>query len=396
MQPIRVGDSGRYFVQGDGVPFFWLGDTQWELFRLFTQEDARTVIRRRKEQGFTVLQVMLTGVGDGSGPNLDGEKPWIGDDPSAPNETYFRVVDAAIQAALRDEMILVVGIFHQLQVARITPHNARAYARRVSARYRNVPNLVWCMYPQARAEFVPVCRELAAGLQEADGGGHLISAHPDPSPTSSSFMHDERWLAFNMIQTCMSLDRIVPMVRSDHERLPVKPVVMAEGAYEGEEFGRLQTALDIRRQAYWSQLAGGCHTYGHNDAWAAPERWRAWIDSEGAAHLAVFRRIVTACPAWWKTIPDPLLFEAGEGAAESANVAARSADGDWALVYLSRSEPIHVRMERAATGRPVDAVWIDPTNGEETVIGRFDGKGVREFAPPDGWQDSVLKLTAVR
>ena len=40
---------------------------------------------------------------------------------------------------------------------------------------------------------------------------------------------------------------------------------VAEMGYEGVEFGKLQTAHQIRQQAYWTQLAGGHHVYGHND-----------------------------------------------------------------------------------------------------------------------------------
>ncbi|GEM_PF-3683377 len=29
---LRVSSNGRYLVYSDGTPFFWLGDTAWELF----------------------------------------------------------------------------------------------------------------------------------------------------------------------------------------------------------------------------------------------------------------------------------------------------------------------------------------------------------------------------
>jgi len=41
--PIQVSDNGRYFVDQNGNPSFWLGDTQWELFRTFTQEEAEMI-----------------------------------------------------------------------------------------------------------------------------------------------------------------------------------------------------------------------------------------------------------------------------------------------------------------------------------------------------------------
>ena len=37
---------------------------------------------------------MLMGVGDGTKPNVHGEKPWIDNNPLTPNEAYFKNVDA--------------------------------------------------------------------------------------------------------------------------------------------------------------------------------------------------------------------------------------------------------------------------------------------------------------
>jgi hypothetical protein len=87
--PIRVGPNGRYFVDRDGTPVFWLGTTQWELFRGYTLKDARTILERSADKGFAFAQVILTGLGDGTRPNVCGEKPWMYDDPRTPNEVYF-------------------------------------------------------------------------------------------------------------------------------------------------------------------------------------------------------------------------------------------------------------------------------------------------------------------
>jgi hypothetical protein len=52
---IRISQNGRYFIQDD-KPFFWLGDTQLELFRDFSMEDAENILEIRKKQGFSVIQ----------------------------------------------------------------------------------------------------------------------------------------------------------------------------------------------------------------------------------------------------------------------------------------------------------------------------------------------------
>ena len=250
------------------------------------------------------------------------------------------------------------------------------------------------MYPQAKMEFTPIVRELAAGLREGDNGSHMIAVHPDPSPASSSYIHDESWLAFNMIQTCVNYELIPKMVAEDFARKPQKPVVMAEGGYEDVEFGRLQTPLEIRKQAYWSHLVGGHHSYGHNDSWSSPSSWRSWLDSTGSLHMRTYREVVTACREWWNLIPDQSVFADGEGSGLALNVAARSAAGDWMMAYLSSRTTISIELDKIAVGSEVGASWIDPTTGARTRIGRYANHGTQSFTTPAGWEDAVLLLEA--
>jgi hypothetical protein len=391
-EAIFVSPNGRYFVNQDGDPFFWLGDTQWELFRNFTLEEVREILENRKRKGFSVIQVMLTGVGEGTKPNLAGQTPWENNNPITPNERYFENVDSAIRIGQEKGLILVLGIFHQLQTSRITMDNARKYAEWIANRYRKEPNIIWTMYPKAEKEFIPIVRELAMGLRDGDKGKHMITVHPDPAPASSSFIHEESWLAFNMIQTCVDYDLIHKMVTEDYARKPAKPVVMAEGAYEGIEFGKLQTPLEIRKQAYWSLLSGGHYSYGHNDNWSSPSSWKSWIDSLGSLNMLTYRKIVTGCREWWNLIPDQSVFASGEGSGYALNVAARSAAGEWVLAYLSQSTTISIKLDKITADRNVEASWIDPVTGVRKKIGRFANDGIQRFTTPEGWQDALLLL----
>jgi hypothetical protein len=398
ISPIQVSPNGRHFVDRNGTPVFWLGDTLWELFRLFPEDQALQLLKDRQAQGFNVILIMLTGVdftrleGWAGRPftNLAGAAPWIEGDPLRPNEAYFRDVDRMIRLGEQTGQTFVVGVYHQWHKEVITLEKARPWARWVAQRYRDVPNLIWSMYPRATDEFVPVCRELAAGLQEGDGGAHLISVHPDPSVASSSFIHNEPWLAFNMIQTCIDYDRIHPAVSADYRRTPVKPVVMAEGGYEGVEFDRLQTAHHIRKQAWWTQLAGGYHVYGHNDAWMAPQDWQRWSAAEGARCLGVFREILTSLDRWWDLVPDQSLFLSGEGSGFAWNAASRQAWGDWILVYLSEPSTVTVRLDVLSPGRRGTAGWIDPRNGERVPAVEYAAGEAPVFTTPPGWEDALL------
>ena len=402
ISPIRIHPGGRYFVDRNGDPVFWLGDTQWELFRLFSPDEALDILRDREAKGFNVILIMLLGVNTtrfgatdrAPYANLEDEAPWTDNDPLRPNAAYFRHVDRMIRLGEETGQTFVVGVYHQWQVEIVSVQKARSWARWVARRYRDVPNLIWSMYPKATDDYVPVCRELAAGLQEGDGGAHLISVHPDPAVASSSFMHDEDWLAFNMIQTCTRYEQIFEAVTSDYGRTPVKPVVMAEGGYEGLEFGKLQTPHEIRKQAYWTQLAGGYHVYGHNESWQKPRDTDQWLDAPGAQHLRVFRDVITGVDAWWSMVPDQSIFVSDPGSETRLNVAGRDAGGRWILAYLSEPGTVSLRLSTIAASCTVQACWIDPSNGSRRSAGVFSSGDTPSFTSPEGWADAVLYVEA--
>jgi hypothetical protein len=393
---IRISPNKRYFVYKDGTPFFWLGDTQWELFRLFSMEDVETILENRKNKGFTAIQIMFTGVGDGTKPNIDGQTPWIDNDPAKPNEAYFKRVDQVIELALKKGIIIVPGVFHQLQVSLIALNNARNYAKWLAQRYKDFPNIIWSMYPKAEMGYLPVVRELAIGLQDGDEGLHLISVHPDPSVTSSSFIHSESWLAFNMSQPWLYHERIYQMVTYDYSLVPTKPTVMAEAGYEGAGFRKkIQSPHDIRKQAYWSHLAGGHHSYGNDKNYIDPSSLKTWIDSPGSFHVGIYKEIITSCNEWWNWIPDQSIFADGENSGLDLNVSARSANGDWIMAYLSTNTSVSIRMDKTTAGKKIQAIWINPINGERTPIGEYENTGIQSFKTPDDWDDAVLLLDCV-
>jgi hypothetical protein len=395
--PLRISQNGRHFIDQNGAPVFWLGTTQWQLFREYSREDARTIIEKSRDKGFAFIQVMLMGVGDGTKPNIHGAKPWINDNPLTPNEAYFKDVDAVVEIARENNVVISMTMFHQRYRKYITVQNARSWAKWVGARYKNVPTIVWSMTPEAKQEFVPILRQLATGLHEGDGGTHLITFKPDPAPYSSSFIHGESWLDFDSMQTWKSVELIYPMVTKDYHLKPTKPVLMAEGAYEhGSEYGFDVSPLWIRRQAYYSYLAGAHHTYGHNDSWRVLPTWKQALDAPGATQLGVLRKIFLDRKEWWRLVPDQtILASGGNTNGKILNLAARHEDGQWLTIYLGGKSSCAVNLDKIADGNAVKAFWIDPRNGDASSVGTFPRTGVQSFSTPDGWEDALLILEAV-
>ncbi len=293
--PVKVSENKRYFVDQKGTPVFWLGTTQWQLFREYKREDARTILEKSHEKGFVFAQVMLMGVGDGTKANVYGEKPWIDNNPLTPNEAYFKNVDAIVDMARENDLAISMTVYHQRYRKCITVANARAWGKWIGQRYKNAPNIVWSSTPETKPEFIPVLRELVAGLRDGDGGSHPVTFKPDPAPHPAGFLHDEPWLDFSAMQTWKWVEQIYPMVTNEYNLQPTKPVVMAEGAYEhGSEYGFDVTPLWIRRQAWYSYVAGAHHTYGHNDSWRVLPTWKQALDAPGATQLGVLKKIFTA------------------------------------------------------------------------------------------------------
>lgn len=393
--PVKVSDNGRYFVDKDNKPVFWLGTTQWQLFREYKLDDARTILERSRRHGFVFAQVMLMGVGDGTAANVYGQKPWLNDDPLTPNEAYFKNVDAVLEIARRNDMIISMTIYHQRYRKHITPEKARPWAKWLAERYKDVPNIVWSATPEAKQEFVPILRELAAGLREGDRGRHLITFKPDPAPYSSSFIHGESWLDFDSMQTWRDVKLIYPMVTNDYNLKPVKPVLMAEGAYEaGSEYRFEVTPLWIRRQAYYSYLAGAHHTYGHNDSWRVLPTWKQALDAPGAVQMGVLKKIFLARPQWWRLVPDQSIFASGgQTSGDVLHLAARHEDGKWAMLYLADKATFAVDMSKINSPW-VTIFWINPTTGLSRAVEQQANAGVKSFSTPAGWEDALLILEA--
>src|SRR5215207_4978500 len=98
--------ADKHFLLKNGKPFFWLGDTAWELFHRLNREDADAYLENRAKKGFTVVQAVLLAELDGlHAPNAYGFTPLIGDDPTKPDlragpaNDYWDHVDYIIRKA---------------------------------------------------------------------------------------------------------------------------------------------------------------------------------------------------------------------------------------------------------------------------------------------------------
>ncbi len=429
-QNLRINSSQRFLEYEDGTPFFWLGDTAWELFHKLTKEDAEIYLKSRAENGFNVVQAVVLSEFKGlSAPNAYGRLPLKMNeqgsyDPTLPDTSgdysYWDhidyIVDKAAQYGIYIAMLPTWGDkFNKLWGAGpeiFNRENAYYYGRWLGNRYKDRINIIWVLGGdrplQSRIHF-EVVNEMARGLNEADGGKHLMTFHPSGSTSSSLHLHNEAWLDFNMIQSGHSIPNNdnYNLLKADYEKMPVKPVLDAEPRYEDLPIGIKTTAngyfdeYDIRQAAYWAVFSGAFgHTYGHHGIWSmTTERteyfvvtWKEALNSLGGLQMKHLRALMESRP-FSDRVPDQELLTVNF---TGANHQVGLRGSDHALLYSPCGLMLSVNMGKIH-GNKVKASWFNPRNGEYSYIGEFDNNGVQSFLPLSGGRnhDWVLVLDTI-
>jgi hypothetical protein len=70
---LGVHHSRRFLEYSNGSPFFYLGDTAWELFHVLNKEEGEWYLKDRAAKGFNVIQAVALAERDGlKKPNAYG------------------------------------------------------------------------------------------------------------------------------------------------------------------------------------------------------------------------------------------------------------------------------------------------------------------------------------
>ena len=274
--PLKVSANRRHLVDQRGTPFLYQADTPWMIFLKLTEAEAKEYIARRKEQGFTALQVMLTGFLGMT--NRAGELPFAGTPPeqdfAKPNEKFFAHVDRVVAEARRQGMLLAIapawsgccgeGWAGKEKDGSPKPLNkngaekSRELGRWLGQRYGKFDNVMWILGgdidpDNARAEI----RALGLGLKDT-APQQLITYHASSSHSSTDIWPaDERWLDVSMVYTYFrgfnkawnkNQPDVYEVSHAEFAKIPVRPFFLGESTYEGEH-GAWGSALQARKQA---------------------------------------------------------------------------------------------------------------------------------------------------
>lgn len=426
---LALSANRRYLITETGQPFFWLGDTAWELVHRLKRDEIDHYFAARSEQGFNVVQTVALAELDGlRTPNAYGHLPFHDLDPAKPDEGYFQDLDYVVQAAAKHDIYLAllptwadkVTLAWGAGPVVFDAAKALSYGHYLANRYLFATNLIWVLggdRPMHKGDhdWSPIWSAMAEGIQAAMGRSALITYHPDGGPDTPTTVHRAPWANFTMIQSGHwaaenpTWDWIEHLYRLD----PPKPVLDGEPNYEDHpvapwpkwdpKSGYFRDH-SVRKQVYRSVFAGGFGvTYGHHFVWQMFDEgrepvnngneqmpWKQAIQRPAAKQMIHLKRLMLSRP-FLSRIPDQTLLDMPNGTGGDHIRATRDSNGRFAMVYFP-NPGMRCRLKVASLAKDLVGWWFDPQTGKAE---RFESKIMDrhlEVESPTPGPDSVLVL----
>ena len=394
--PIKPAENGRYLVDNNNKPFFYQAETPWLIFVNLNQKEMGEMMDIRINQGFTVIQTMaLT-----TGTNLNGDSPFENNDFTKPNLAYFDHIRKGIQLA--EQKGLLVGVALAWKgccggdwtdiILQNGTKNCREYGRFLGKYFAGCKNLFWIQGgdadPQGHTDHY---REMALGIKESMPGA-MQTYHASSGHSSSDVMNylDNSWLNFSWTYTYFrnkhnvwiylcgwgELPEVYEMNHIEYRKFPVKPYVLGESQYEGEDSVSCKPFSwpeIVRRQAYWSVLSGSCgHAYG-SWCWTVNKNWRKVENDPGANQMLHVKNLFESLE-WYKLTPDlnGEIITSGAGTYGKTDYAVTSfiPEGNLIVAYFppTNKEARKITINTSKMKKLTKVQWFNPTNGQYTNI----------------------------
>lgn len=448
---IRVSSNNRMLETKDGKPFFWLGDTAWELFHRLTREEAEEYLETRRKQGFNVIHAVALAEMNGiREPNRYGDIPLVNEDPAQLAVTegndpqnkdaydYWDHVDFVINKAAEKGMYIGLLPTWGDKVAHLwgegpiifNPQNAEIYGATLAKRYASNWNIIWIVGGDRPAVYTsgeghekeyddrPTWRAMAKGIESVLGKEAFITYHPaGGSNSTSQYIHDEDWLDMNAFQSGHGAreSEAWKWVKRDLEIEPQKPTLDMEPCYEDHpvnpwdgkwtrERGYFD-AYDVRARIYRGIFAGACGvTYGHHQIWQFLNTdhyepinvgdtiigWQKAMNAEAANQMNYLKNLLLSRPYFSRIEGESLVLSDKGRDYKDQVIATRDSDGSFAMVYLPQNKPVTIDMSKIS-GAKKNVAWFDPRTGKIAKV-KTKGESRETFTPPSEGKDWVLVI----
>lgn len=383
--PLKTVDNGRFLIDQKGEPFLVVGDTAWSLIAQLVEDDIDHYLSDRQRRGFNSIIANLIEHKFCTDPpkTRAGLAPFTRDgDFSTPNPACFDFAHKVVEKA-NDRGIVVwlfpaylgagggdEGFFREMKASGKAA--VRAYGRFVGERFKDLSNIVWVL----GGDFIPkqsdqwTLGEVAEGILEEDSV-HLMSAHTSRGNSAIGGFGEQPWLTVNNVY--LSNKTLFRPLLEEYHRRPVRPFVLIEYYYEGEHDS---TPDQIRRQAYWSVLAGACgQFFGNNPMWhfdgpglyTVKATWKEALDGTGSQDMTRLRDFFVGLP-WHRLEPEKNheVVTEGYGDGVATALTARTADKRLSVTYIpsTGTDSRRLAVDLAQFSGPIIARWFNPADGQ--------------------------------
>ncbi len=351
-----------YFEYADGTPFFYLGDTHWQMPDYEHLHDCNYpgcncgsqfmhVLKDRKKKGFNVYQTYFSTARTGtshSGTHGWWLEPYKKINPEAFNES----MDIMMEHLVENGFTVSLGFGCHCADPGMFGGRAEpmlAFARYCIARYACYP-IIWIIGQEItnlKHNAFEIWQQVGALVKELDGyhhpiGGHM-HAHGMDDPRSIQ-LNKNPWHQWWTVQGGHgNMDFTVPRqyYAGYKNSLPHKLILETECQYEDLSGQNGYNAT--RRAAYNAIIHGSAgYTYGAVGVWAMrwsqelpgfgsynPESWFTGVDKQGSTEMTYMKKFFEYIK-WWKFEP---VYTNGYGEFEMRKYVAISRNGQDAFIF---------------------------------------------------------------
>lgn len=420
--PLSVHASGRYHSQADGTPWFMQGDTAWSILQQLNNTQIIAYLDDRQSRGFNAIICNLI-----EHEFTDNTPAWedvLGNQPftttdaidfDAPSDTYFnRARDYLVSPAYDRDILLIMapaylgyqggsqGFWPQIQNE--STATMQAWGEYLGTKFAAYPNIMWNMggdwYDAAALTRI---NAVQTGLAATGNANWKYTYHSNPEDSARDSIEDaggQSWITDDWVY---SYNDVVNVLQASYARATAKPMALFETRYEGEG-SPTADAIEIRRNMWWSVLAGGYgHVFGNNPIWgfdlAAPifsytGTWTDYLDSQGSLDMVRMGNFFRALD-WHLLVPDTAntVMTAGHESGTTEALCEIASDDSFAVVYMPTERQVTIDMTEFA-GPNVLCRWFSPTTAGYTTIGTYANTGTRNFTPSSGDWVLLMESTA--
>lgn len=394
---VTIPEGSRYFTYADGTPFFWLGDTHWQMPDYERLHECNVpgctcgsqfkhLANDRAKKGFTVYQTYFDSAESDGGGNKRTH-PWWQEKYTLINPQSFNESMDIMMEYLADLGITVAMGFgvHTSSIAAMhsDPKPMQAFARYCVARYACYP-VVWITAQEItdfRYDTFNIWRSVAELVGKLDGYHRPNSAHMYPMDSQderAQALDSDGWHNYWTLQAGHGGVRALQkrsFYESYHKLASGKPYIEGECQYEDIYCGGF-CGYDASRIGAWQAILSGAagFTYGVTGVWAmgwnqrddkgwliySPEPWYVGMDKPGSTEMTYLRRFFEYVDF---TSLEPV-FGYEFGAFEMRRYVSIAHRGQDVIVYQFFGSDAETGMLMGLkSGTRYQARWFDPIGG---------------------------------